>query len=119
MIRTKFFKVALVSIILLSNVLANAQTRSKFVSTKGKNFIAPDGKILALKGIGLGNWLLPEGYMFEFKKADSPLQIYEMTNQLIGESESRKFWKSFRQLHYSRRHQIHKEIWFQFRSSSF
>lgn len=90
----RIHKLLLTCIVLLSTISANAN--SKFVSTKGKDFIAPDGKILALKGIGLGNWLLPEGYMFEFKKAGSPLQIYEMTNQLIGESESRKFWKSFR-----------------------
>lgn len=85
----------LILILILLTVIADAN--SKFVSTKGRDFIAPDGKPLHLKGIGLGNWLLPEGYMFEFKKAGSPIQIYAMTNQLIGESESRKFWKAFRE----------------------
>jgi len=86
----------LMLIFILSGTSVIAQTRMKFVSVKGKDFITSDGKPLALKGIGLGNWLLPEGYMFEFKKAGSPLQIYEMTNQLIGESKARKFWRSFR-----------------------
>jgi endoglucanase len=30
---------------------------------------------LLLKGINLGNWLLPEGYMFKFKSANSPRLI--------------------------------------------
>lgn len=86
----------LVLILLLVGVSVSAQKRSRFVSVSGKNFITPDGKALALKGIGLGNWLLPEGYMFEFKKASSPQLIYAMVNQLIGETEGRKFWKQFR-----------------------
>jgi hypothetical protein len=37
------------------------------VTTRGREFVAPDGRPLFLKGINLGNWLLPEGYMFKFK----------------------------------------------------
>jgi hypothetical protein len=37
--------------------------RSTFVSVKGKQIIAPNGEPLLLKGMGIGNWLLPEGYM--------------------------------------------------------
>lgn len=91
---TNLQKILLTLVVLLSATFVNAT--SKFVSTKGRDFISPDGKPLRLKGIGLGNWLLPEGYMFEFKKAASPMQIYAMTSQLIGETESRKFWKAFR-----------------------
>ncbi len=35
-----------------------------FVTVKGKEIILPDGKPILLKGINLGNWLVPEGYMF-------------------------------------------------------
>lgn len=73
-----------------------AQSRSsKFVSVSGKEFIAPGGKPIHLKGINVGNWLLPEGYMFEFKRTNSPQRIYEAFNQLVGETEARKFWKEF------------------------
>jgi hypothetical protein len=34
------------------------------VRIEGKNFVAPDGATIHLKGISLGNWLMPEGYMF-------------------------------------------------------
>src|SRR5258705_7796712 len=68
----------------------------KFVTTRGKNFALPNGKPLLLKGINLGNWLLPEGYMFKFKAANSPRLIHTVINQLIGEDEARRFWKNYR-----------------------
>jgi endoglucanase len=73
-----------------------AQARAKFVTTRGREFVAPDGRPLFLKGINLGNWLLPEGYMFKFKTASSPRLISTVLNQLVGEDEARRFWKTFR-----------------------
>ena len=71
--------------------------QSKFVTRRGKELVSPDGKPLLLKGINLGNWLLPEGYMFKFKTASSPRMIQSVVNELIGEDEARRFWKAFRE----------------------
>jgi len=70
--------------------------QSRFVTTRGKEFISPDGKPLLLKGINLGNWLLPEGYMFKFKGTNSPRLIQVAINELVGEEEARRFWKTYR-----------------------
>src|SRR5438067_2551427 len=70
--------------------------QSRFVTTRGKEFIAPDGKSLLLKGINLGNWLLPEGYMFKFKGTNSPRLIQVAINELVGEEAARRFWKNYR-----------------------
>src|SRR5690348_10180988 len=85
------------SILLLGNICLTAQVKrpSRFVSVRGKEFVLPSGKPIFLKGINLGNWLLPEGYMFEFKKANSAQMIYTVFNQLVGERAARAFWKSF------------------------
>ncbi|HXM51299.1 MAG TPA: glycoside hydrolase family 5 protein [Pyrinomonadaceae bacterium] len=69
--------------------------QSRFVTTRGKVIISPDGKPLLLKGINLGNWLLPEGYMFKFKQTNSPRLIQTAINELIGEDEARRFWKTY------------------------
>ena len=69
--------------------------QSRFVTTRGKDFVSADGKPLLLKGINLGNWLLPEGYMFKFKTANSPRLIHTVINQLVGEDEGRRFWKAY------------------------
>src|SRR5438128_12259415 len=70
--------------------------QARFVTTRGKEFISLDGKSLLLKGINLGNWLLPEGYMFKFKTTNSPRLIQTTINELICEEEARIFWKTYR-----------------------
>lgn len=67
-----------------------------FVSVKGKEIIAPDNKPILLKGINLGNWLNPEGYMFKFQNVNSFRLIDNTIKELIGADEARKFWKTFR-----------------------
>ena len=71
--------------------------QSRFVTTRGKDLISADGKPLLLKGINLGNWLLPEGYMFKFKTANSPRLIQTVINELVGEDEGRRFWKTYQE----------------------
>jgi endoglucanase len=90
-------KIAVLSLLLLINcgLTVPGQKPSNFVSVRGREFVLPGGKPLFLKGINLGNWLLPEGYMFEFKKANSAQRIYTVFNQLVGEAQARKFWKEF------------------------
>ena len=55
-------QVFLLAILILSFGFATGiHAQSKFVTTRGKDLISKDGKPLQLKGINLGNWLLPEG----------------------------------------------------------
>src|SRR5438105_15839054 len=86
----------LLAVMFLGLCAGDADARSKFVATRGKELVAPDGRPLILRGIGLGNWLLPEGYMFKFKSANSPRLIQVVINQLVGEDEARRFWKTYR-----------------------
>jgi endoglucanase len=85
--------------ILLISLGSSAATpgQSRFVTTRGKSFISPAGESLKLRGINLGNWLLPEGYMFKFKTANSPRLINTVISELIGEDEAVHFWKTFRE----------------------
>ncbi len=68
-----------------------------FVGVDGKRFVTPDGAPLNLRGINLGNWLVPEGYMFKFDNATSPKLIYTAIEQLVGDRAARKFWTEFRE----------------------
>jgi endoglucanase len=89
-------KWALWGFILLCLAASSSPGQSKFVTTRGKDLISVDGKPLPLKGINLGNWLLPEGYMFKFKTTNSPRLIQAAVNQLVGEDEARQFWRAYR-----------------------
>lgn len=73
-----------------------AFAESKLVRTEGKHFVAPDGSTLAIKGISLGNWLMPEGYMFKFEVAKSPRQIYGAFDRLLGPERAQAFWAEYR-----------------------
>src|SRR5215213_11318711 len=85
----------LAALLLVFAAPSAASARAKFVTVRGREFVAPDGRVLFLKGINLGNWLLPEGYMFKFKSANSPRRIEAVLNQLVGETEARRFWKTY------------------------
>ncbi len=82
------------TILFISGVL---YPQTGFVTTKGRNILDPQGKPLILKGINLGNWLVPEGYMFKFKKTSSPRMIYNMFNELMGNYKAAEFWKIYRE----------------------
>src|SRR5882762_4446053 len=90
--------------ILLLNLAASISSygQSRFVNTRGKEIVSPDGKPLLLKGTNLGNWLLPEGYMFKFKTTNSPRLIQAAINELVGEDEAQQFWKTSRATYSSR-----------------
>ena len=90
-----YIKIALITIFLFFPISICSQTNS-FVTVKGRKIINTNGENLLLKGINLGNWLVPEGYMFHFKSTNSPRMIYELFNMLIGEDAANKFWESYR-----------------------
>ena len=95
--------IVLLAVVLLGLVVSSTGSgQSKFVTTRGKEFISPAGNPLLLKGINLGNWLLPEGYMFKFKTASSPRLIQTVVNELVGEDEGRRFWKAYRENYITR-----------------
>jgi endoglucanase len=79
-----------------------AAAESQLVHIEGKNFVAPDGSILHLKGISLGNWLMPEGYMFKFEVAKAPRQIYGAFDRLLGRERAAPFWAEFRERYIQR-----------------
>lgn len=69
--------------------------KKAFIYTEGKNVMLPDGKPFIMRGTNLGNWLVPEGYMFGFRDVNSPRMINQLFNELIGPSATDSFWKTF------------------------
>ncbi len=70
---------------------------TRFVHASGGRLVAPDGTPLLLRGMGLGNWLLPEGYMWGFgDHAASPRQIEHLIERLLGPQDAACFWREFR-----------------------
>jgi len=89
-IRSSFF----LTLILIAPFIAKAQS-SGFITIRGKEIIGPDKKPFLIKGTNLGNWLIPEGYMFKFSKINSPKLINEVITELIGPEDAKIFWKKY------------------------
>ncbi len=88
-----------ISLALLLNT--EALLSQNFLHTDGKKIVDGNGNTINLKGINLGNWLVPEGYMFKFKKTNSPLLIEQLVNELVGPGKAKLFWMEFRDNYYT------------------
>jgi endoglucanase len=69
-----------------------------FVHAEAGNLVDGHGEPLVLRGVGLGNWLLPEGYMWMFEPPgpQSPREIESLVQGLVGPVPAAKFWRRFR-----------------------
>ena len=85
----------------LMGVRAQAQIQ-KFISVKGKEIIGVDGKPFLMRGTNLGNWLVPEGYMFKFKNVSSPRLINTAFSELMGPEETQAFWLKYLDVYITR-----------------
>src|SRR5215472_12562169 len=88
--------VALLLLVGLPAILGAPAAAQPLVRIEGKSFIRPDGSTLDIKAINLGNWLMPEGYMFKFEVAKAPRQIYGAFDRLLGADRAEAFWAEFR-----------------------
>lgn len=77
---------------------SQSQTDLTFLHTSGQDMINESGEKIFLKGVGLGNWFLPEGYMWKFGGlGDRPRKIEKVVEDLIGKEKANYFWKTYRQ----------------------
>lgn len=67
-----------------------------FVRAQGDRIIDGRGDEVLLRGVGLGTWLLPEGYMWRFGPgAESPREIEWLVESLAGPDYAAEFWPCF------------------------
>ena len=69
-----------------------------FLQVKGNKIVDGSGEEILLTGWGLGNWLLPEGYMWlgGSPRFDRPRRIEAVFEELAGKDYMEHFWKIFR-----------------------
>ncbi|MCF7824650.1 MAG: cellulase family glycosylhydrolase [Candidatus Marinimicrobia bacterium] len=67
-----------------------------FVHASGPDIVDGDGKKVLMRGMGLGGWLVPEGYMLQFTSIyGSPSNIRSRIVDLIGVTGADKFYKAY------------------------
>ena len=76
----------------------DAASGPTFLHTEGQDIVNEKGEKVMLRGVGLGNWLLPEGYMWKFgNEGDRPRRIEKLVSDLIGPDNAKHFWAEFRE----------------------
>ena len=95
--RKSYNKMARILILGVSLVIFSGNSLA-YYTTQGQNIIEKSsGAVVQLRGIGLGGWLLPEGYMWGIRVLDRPYQFENAIVDLIGERSAKKFWKLYHQ----------------------
>jgi hypothetical protein len=69
-----------------------------FVRVENGELVDAQAEPLLLRGVGLGNWLLAEGYMWKFEPPgpQSPREIEALFVDLVGTERAARFWAEFR-----------------------
>lgn len=61
------------------------------------------GAPVQLRGVGVGNWLLPEGYMWRINEgATSPRRLERLVADALGQDAAAAFWQDFRDAFFTR-----------------
>ena len=69
-----------------------------FLRNEGGRIVNGRGEEILLCGMGIGNWLLPEGYMWKFAgRYNRPSTIEGLVRHLCGSEFAARFWKTFRE----------------------
>ncbi len=72
--------------------------KTGFVHAEGIDLVDGSGKKVLLRGVALGNWLVPEGYMWmlDGSRGDRARRIEDRVSELIGATNAQAFFKGYR-----------------------
>jgi endoglucanase len=72
----------------------------EFLGTNGKAIINESGDTVLLRGMGLGGWMLQEGYMMQTSSfANAQHQLKAKIEELIGATDTELFYKAWYENH--------------------
>ncbi|PWK72478.1 carbohydrate binding protein with CBM6 domain [Mucilaginibacter oryzae] len=78
---------------LFFSLTGNAQTG--FLKAEGKKIVDEKGQNVLLRGMGLGGWMLQEGYMLHINKDSRQYRIRERLEELMGPAETKEFYDTW------------------------
>jgi hypothetical protein len=77
-------------------------TPEGFLQTSGTRIVDGQGREVLLRGMGLGGWMLQEGYMLGVKKEGTQHSIKARLIELVGREPTEEFYRLWRQNHMTR-----------------
>ena len=80
----------------------NAAPPGGFLRAEGTRIVDGEGRAVLLRGMGLGGWMLQEGYMLGIKKEGTQHSIKTRITELVGKEDAEQFYRLWRQNHMTR-----------------
>lgn len=81
---------------------ATAAPHEGFLRADGTRIVDGQGREVILRGMGLGGWMLQEGYMLGIKKEGTQHAIKARIADLVGKEDTERFYQLWRQNHMTR-----------------
>lgn len=80
-------------VLLIANLAVFSQS---FLKTQGKNIVDEDDNPVILRGMGLGGWMVQEGYMLQTADFASPQHVIrQKITEVIGEEATQEFYDAW------------------------
>ena len=84
-------------------LVLTSRASAQFAHTSHKQIVDATGKPLLIRATNLGNWLVPEGYMWLFEGGpQSPAEIRALVLELLGPEGAAAFWRKYRENYITR-----------------
>lgn len=74
------------------SVSSYAKAEQGFVHAEGQQIVDGNNQPLILRGMGLGGWMLQEGYMLELGPIGTQTKIRQAFSELIGPEKTQNFY---------------------------
>src|SRR6187402_3933025 len=85
-------------------VLATGTLSAQYLHVDGKKIVDKNGTEVILRGMGLGGWMLQEGYMLETNAFANPQhQIRARIVDVVGEANTQEFYNAWLANHVTKR----------------
>lgn len=93
-------KIKALLLICLAQIVTLQVSGQEFLGTNGKAIVNESGDTILLRGMGLGGWMLQEGYMMQTSSfANAQYQLRGKIEELIGATDTDLFYESWRANH--------------------
>lgn len=69
--------------------------QAQLLQTKGTAIVNDKGDTIILRGMGLGGWMLQEGYMFRLSNLGQQYRIREKIRDVVGEEKTKEFYEKW------------------------
>jgi len=89
-----FLKKSLLYIFLFSSISITGFSQG-FLKASGTKIVDGQGRNVLLRGIGLGGWMLQEGYMLKIDKEAQQYRIRERIADLMGPKQTQEFYDAW------------------------